>query len=270
MPKRKRNDPSNSRNSSNSNSNSRNSNNINNSNTNNKEEDDDNWIEQLAKKAIENEPSQKVLSKEERIHRRNEKKRRRQQQQQQQSKRGHTVTVVSDDNEDDDDRKQKSLTRVTQRSFPTPNNNNNNTKTRDRLRDLSKTIQLLSRVDWKKSGRYDASSQEKSRSRRRRRRADNDVTVQPRSRDYGGLGLARPSLYLPLSDPSFVPKLQQEFAEHIEGFYGKQRTKAMKKQLDRTMLWRQLHNGTLLQNKKKFQNMTPDDKVNALLRAGIL
>jgi len=64
--------------------------------------------------------------------------------------------------------------------------------------------------------------------------------LQPRTRDYGGLGLARPSISISLQDPSFIPKLHEEFQEHIHGFFGKQRTKAMKKQLDGNMLWRKL------------------------------
>ena len=40
-----------------------------------------------------------------------------------------------------------------------------------------------------------------------------DDIVQPRNRDYGGLGLARPSLLLLLTDPSFIPKLEEEFSE---------------------------------------------------------
>eukprot|EP00984_Skeletonema_dohrnii_P003459 scaffold1170_cov139-Skeletonema_dohrnii-CCMP3373.AAC.1 len=62
--------------------------------------------------------------------------------------------------------------------------------------------------------------------------------LQPRIRDYNGQGLVRPSLFLPLNDPSFVPKLELEFAEHIPGFFGKAKTKAAKKQSDENMLWR--------------------------------
>ena len=77
----------------------------------------------------------------------------------------------------------------------------------------------------------------------------NSSQIQPRSRDYNGLGLARPSIFLSLRDDSFIPKLEEEFAEHIDGFFGKQRTKAMKKQLDGNMLWRQLL------RKKQQQNL---------------
>jgi hypothetical protein len=54
--------------------------------------------------------------------------------------------------------------------------------------------------------------------------APNSKELQPRIRDYNGQGLVRPSLYLPLNDVSFVPKLEMEFAEHVEGFFGKAKT----------------------------------------------
>lgn len=66
----------------------------------------------------------------------------------------------------------------------------------------------------------------------------NSKELQPRIRDYNGQGLVRPSLYLPLNDVSFVPKLEMEFAEHVEGFFGKAKTKAAKKQADENMLWK--------------------------------
>lgn len=62
--------------------------------------------------------------------------------------------------------------------------------------------------------------------------------LQPRKRDYNGQGLVRPTLYLPLDDPSFVPKLELEFAEHVPGFFGRAKTKAAKKQSDGNMLWK--------------------------------
>jgi hypothetical protein len=62
--------------------------------------------------------------------------------------------------------------------------------------------------------------------------------LQPRVRDYNGQGLVRPSLYIPFNDPSFVPKLEIEFEEHVPGFFGKAKKKAAKKQADQDMLWR--------------------------------
>jgi len=103
-------------------------------------------------------------------------------------------------------------------------------------------------------------------------------TVQPRRRDYAGIGLARPSLFLPLDDPSFVPRLEEEFREHVPGFFGKQKTKAMKKQLNKNMLWRRMldskHKGNngkgLDADGKKISNMTPDERVEAMIKAGII
>jgi hypothetical protein len=66
----------------------------------------------------------------------------------------------------------------------------------------------------------------------------NSVELQPRNRDYNGQGLARPSLYLPLNDATFIPRLEEEFAEHIPGFFGKAKTAAVKKQKEGEMLWR--------------------------------
>jgi hypothetical protein len=98
-----------------------------------------------------------------------------------------------------------------------------------------------------------------------------DETVQPERRHYGGLGLARPSLFLSLSDPSFIPKLEEEFQEHIPGFFGKQRTKAMKKQLDGNMLWRQLAQRRHTKvNGQDLSNMTPEQRVETLIAAGYL
>jgi hypothetical protein len=98
-----------------------------------------------------------------------------------------------------------------------------------------------------------------------------EESVQPRRRDYGGLGLARPSMFLTLSDPSFMPRLEQEFQEHIPGFFGKQRTKAMKKQLDGNMLWRQLAEKRHTKvNGRKLSDMNPDERVEAMIAAGHL
>lgn len=120
--------------------------------------------------------------------------------------------------------------------------------------------------------------------------------IQPRKNDYNGLGLVRPSLFLSLYDDSFIPKLEEEFAEHVEGFYGKQRTKAMKKQLDGNMLWRKLlkqknnrnnnlstknntnnsnndndkHNNNIRIDGKKLSDMTPDERVEAMIKAGMI
>ena len=108
--------------------------------------------------------------------------------------------------------------------------------------------------------------------KKKRKKWDTD-NIQPRPKDYGGLGLALPSLFLSYENPAFERLLEDEFQEHIDGFFGKQRTKAMKKQLDGKMLWRQMAKvkGT---NKKidgrKLADMTPDQRVEAMLKAGLL
>lgn len=122
----------------------------------------------------------------------------------------------------------------------------------------------------------------------KKRRRQRDETIQPRASDYGGIGLARESLNITFDDPSWQPKLEQEFAEHIAGFYGKQRTKAMKKQLDGNMLWRRLladkQTTGITSSKptkklsaqattahgKKLSSLTPDERVEALIRAGLV
>lgn len=100
----------------------------------------------------------------------------------------------------------------------------------------------------------------------------NEDLIQPRNSEYGGLGLARESLFIPLRDPSFIPRLEDEFAEHIQGFFGKQRTKAMKKQLDGNMLWRQLADKRVHDKKingRKLGDMSVDERVEAMLEAGM-
>ena len=95
--------------------------------------------------------------------------------------------------------------------------------------------------------------------------------------------MARPSMWIDLQDPSSLPKLREEFAEHIPGFFGKQRTKAMKKQLDGDMLWRQMlqkkregdgdgNGGGKNPNKKKKKKreMSADERVEAMLQAGAI
>jgi hypothetical protein len=112
----------------------------------------------------------------------------------------------------------------------------------------------------------------------RKRKLEIEDVIQPRRCDYGGIGLARPSLWIAIDDPSCQPKIEEEFAEHVDGFFGKQRTKAMKKQLDGNMLWRQIHNKTNVTNNlmlkrlngKKLSEMNPDERVEAMLKAGII
>ena len=124
-------------------------------------------------------------------------------------------------------------------------------------------------------------------SKRRRQQIANNMEnwFQPRRSNYGGIGLARPSLFLTFDDPSWQAKLEEEFLEHVPGFYGKQRTKAMKKQLDGQMLWRQLQKqkltgrtttitskkpNQLVIGDKKLSRLNPDERVEAMIRAGYI
>jgi len=74
------------------------------------------------------------------------------------------------------------------------------------------------------------------------------------------------SMYIEFLDPSYYPKLEEEFREHIPGFFGKQRTKAMKRQTDGNMLWRRLADDKKKNsNNKKFKNMSTDERVLAMI-----
>lgn len=105
--------------------------------------------------------------------------------------------------------------------------------------------------------------------------------LQPRIRDYNGQGLVRPSLFLDLKDPSFVPKLELEFEEHVEGFFGKAKQKAAKKQSDKNMLWRRClkakeedgggdNGGGGGKKKKRKKNVGLDEKVEGMMKQGIM
>lgn len=95
-------------------------------------------------------------------------------------------------------------------------------------------------------------------------------SIQPQKNSYGGIGFARNSYYLSLDDPSFVPKFEEEFLEHIEGFFGKQRTKAMKKQLDKDMLWKRLLRDKTTDKLMSSSNQSyaSDKKVTAMIKDG--
>lgn len=99
-----------------------------------------------------------------------------------------------------------------------------------------------------------------------RRRRQKWKFFQPKKSNYSGIGVARNSMYIEFIDPSYYPKLEEEFNEHIVGFYGKQRTKAMKKQMNGNMLWKRLldtkeKNNTLSKKRK----LSPDERIKALL-----
>ncbi|CAB9502118.1 expressed unknown protein [Seminavis robusta] len=219
------------------------------------------WIANLAKKSLDPSTAVSSSSKAERQEKRAAKRQRRQQkvQQKQQGRQiDHdapptpTTTVVEEDD----------TTRTT------------STQTQQQLRLLA--MEFRDAVKRKKQKRPFQGYPLKSK-RNRKKKWD----MQPRPNDYGGLGLALPSLFLNLEDPAFSRRLEEEFQEHIDGFFGKQRTKAMKKQLDGQMLWRQIQrskqqqqtttnkNSSLLDG-KKLAKMTPDQRVEAMLEAGML
>jgi hypothetical protein len=110
--------------------------------------------------------------------------------------------------------------------------------------------------------------------KKRKRRKWSKDSIQPLRSDYSGIGLARISMYIEFIDPSYSAKLEEEFREHIPGFFGKQRTKAMKKQTDGNMLWRRLADEKKNNNNKKFKGMSADERVQAMIdstdRAGLL
>lgn len=110
--------------------------------------------------------------------------------------------------------------------------------------------------------------------------------LQPRVRDYNGQGLVRPSLYISFRDPSYVPKVTSEFEEHVEGFFGKAKSKAAKKQAGANMLWRKcldakkghegaggkggdLKGGPVKKKRKVVTNDTRmDQRVETMIRQG--
>jgi hypothetical protein len=102
-----------------------------------------------------------------------------------------------------------------------------------------------------------------------RKRKLNEDTIQPRPCDYSGIGMARNSMLIEFVDPSYYPKLEEEFHEHIPGFFGKQRTKAMKKQTDGNMLWRRMANNKQGMS-KKLKGMSPDERVESMIDSGLM
>lgn len=107
--------------------------------------------------------------------------------------------------------------------------------------------------------------------------------LQPRTRDYNGQGLVRPSLYIPFNDPSFKPKVELEFEEHIPGFFGKAKQKAAKKQSDQNMLWRKCLKAKTVDDEKKQiagsgstkrrkgkKGAGSEERVQKLMRRGVM
>jgi len=134
-----------------------------------------------------------------------------------------------------------------------------------------------------RSGEGRASTSTTARMQHTKKLRWDDEHLQPRKRDYGGIGLARPTLWLPFDDPSFYPKLENEFKEHVPGFFGRGNTKAMKKQLNKNMLWKQLADQKKTKhakgggdfhrkkyNGKKLSDMSPDERVEAMIKLGMV
>ena len=104
--------------------------------------------------------------------------------------------------------------------------------------------------------------------------------LQPRVRDYNGQGLVRPSVYIPFNDPSFIPKVEMEFDEHIPGFFGKAKQKAAKKQTDQNMLWKRCLREKMAQDgiacsgstkrRKVKTGAGVDKRVEGLMRRGVV
>lgn len=212
-------------------------------------DDTTDWISALCKKATTDEPV--APSKAERIERRNVKKRRRQE------RKPMPPSAQIDRMDEKHARNQTRMNQISEAG----------------IKNLARAVQNCVALLEEKSSRpyqaWDATKKGKATTGNQLK----EELIQPRRRDYGGLGLARPSLYIELRDPSFVPKLNEEFAEHVSGFFGKQRTKAMKRQLDRNMLWRQLAEKREDSRKlegKKLSEMNPDERVEAMIKAGMI
>jgi uncharacterized membrane protein len=104
----------------------------------------------------------------------------------------------------------------------------------------------------------------------RKRNWDTPANIQPRTAnsnngnhrrtDYSGMGCARPSLLLSFSDASFMEQLEQEFAEHVPGFFKRRSSKADKKRRDGNMLWRQLQQEKQHGDKNKKNASRPCSK----------
>jgi hypothetical protein len=203
------------------------------------------WISALAKKATTDEPV--APSKAERIERRIAKKRRRQE------RKPMSTSAPIDRIDEGHARDQNRTNRMSEAG----------------IKNLERAVQNCVAILGAKSSRpYQASGAAKKGKATTGNQLKEEL-IQPRRRDYGGLGLARPSLYIELRDPSFVPKLEEEFAEHVPGFFGKQRTKAMKRQLDGNMLWRQLAEkraDSLKLEGKNLSEMKPDERVEAMIK----
>ena len=252
-------------------------------NTKSKEGD---WLSALVKQANDTNNSsenQVVLSKQERIAKRNEKKRKREERKGLDPESIPTKAKPMDSSKLTQEELQERQERSELAMYKLSNHLTHTIQSIHPETSDSKSFKHLQAI-LQKQDLYSA-PQQKGKATKNQQLTD-DI-VQPRLNDYGGLGLARPSLLIDFRDVSFVPKLEQEFAEHIEGFFGKQRTKAMKRQLDGNMLWRRLaekKDGKGTQKKgskktdwsyvkyqgKKLSDMTPDERVEAMIKLDMI
>ncbi|CAJ1954536.1 unnamed protein product [Cylindrotheca closterium] len=209
------------------------------------------WISSLAKEATSSE-STKVMSKEDRIRKRAAKKAKRQEAQElkQQSQSSNSMA-----------NSKPAAAPVSQQKIQAA-------FTKRRMRQLVTILETV-RNNYNQRSKKDLPRPfEAPAFKKRKTKGWSKDTIQPRTSDYAGIGLARDSLFISFKEPSFFPSLEEEFKEHIPGFFGKQRTKAMKRQLDKDMLWKKMADKDKMN--KKFKNMTPDQRVEAMLEAGML
>ncbi len=211
------------------------------------------WITSLAKQASISGETNPTLPKQERLQQRAAKKARRQQRQEDRKR-----PIESND---------KAPTKILPQKRATDHNSS-----KRRLKRLAE-LWIALRKEHQTDQRQRVYAPDNTSDRIKRKHALNEENIQPRTCDYSGIGLARKSLFLPFQDPSHIRKLEEEFLEHIPGFFGKQRTKAMKRQLDGNMLWRKLADqkqkgGDVLP--KKFAHLSPDERVQAMIDAGMI
>lgn len=239
------------------------------------------WISSLARENASNDDGMgaKVLSKEDRKRKRESKKNRRIEQkrqkqlQQQQQQRPRQTSIQEPFSENSLNKSHTSSSQQQTQSLLLLK------LSKDRLRRLSQILRSMPSTKGHSRPYYDLpkrsnekatltsfGSNELNSSKKRKRRKWNEDTIQPLRSDYSGIGLARTSMYIEFLDPSYFPKLEEEFREHIPGFFGKQRTKAMKRQMDGNMLWRRLANEKKQNNNsKKFKGMSTDERVQAMI-----
>ncbi len=233
-----------------------------------------------------------VLSKQERIERRENKKRRRmekqlqQQQQQQCLRKEQQLSNKRQKQMHDNQTNRQDADKINDKR-----SNRTLIKLSNQIREITNSKQRTKSKNTATTDYFQSLSRNTVRGKATSKQQLTDQNIQPRKGDYNGLGLARPSLLILLRDESFIPKFEEEFREHVHGFFGKQRTKAMKKQLDGNMLWRRLlkekeggrgggsgkksgggnydtknvkWNGTTL------TDMKPDERIEAMIQLGMI